>query len=52
MHHRSGHDQYPGLAANDFSDSIRFRFRASTAEEDEKRILNKLHFDIDFTAST
>lgn len=33
----------PGLAANDFGDSI--RFGASTAEEDEKD-LNKVHFDI------
>ena len=34
----------PGLAANDFGDSI--RFGASTAEEDEKD-LNKVHFDIE-----
>ena len=34
----------PGLAANDFGDSI--RFGASTAEEDEKD-LDKVHFDID-----
>lgn len=34
----------PGLAANDFGDSI--RFGASTAEEDEKD-LHKVHFDID-----
>lgn len=33
----------PGLAANDFGDSI--RFGASTAEEDEKD-LEKVHFDI------
>ena len=33
----------PGLAANDFGDSI--RFGASTAEEDE-RDLDKVHFDI------
>ena len=33
----------PGLAANDFGDSI--RFGASTAEEDEKD-LDKVHFDI------
>lgn len=33
----------PGLAANDFGDSI--RFGAATAEEDEKD-LNKMHFDI------
>ena len=33
----------PGLAANDFGDSI--RFGASTAEEDE-RDLNRVHFDI------
>ena len=33
----------PGLAANDFGDSI--RFGASTAEEDEKD-LGKVHFDI------
>lgn len=33
----------PGLAANDFGDSI--RFGASTAAEDEKD-LNKVHFDI------
>ena len=33
----------PGLAANDFGDSI--RFGASTAEEDEPD-LNKVHFDI------
>lgn len=33
----------PGLAANDFGDSI--RFGASTAEEDEKN-LDKVHFDI------
>ena len=34
----------PGLAANDFGDSI--RFGASTAEEDEQD-LEKVHFDID-----
>lgn len=34
----------PGLAANDFGDSI--RFGASTAEEDEKD-LDKVHFDMD-----
>lgn len=34
----------PGLAANDFGDSI--RFGASTAEEDEKD-LTKVHFDLD-----
>ena len=34
----------PGLAANDFGDSI--RFGASTAAEDEKD-LDKVHFDID-----
>ena len=34
----------PGLAANDFGDSI--RFGASTAEEDEKD-LEKVHFDLD-----
>lgn len=34
----------PGLAANDFGDSI--RFGASTAEEDEKD-LEKVHFDVD-----
>lgn len=34
----------PGLAANDFGDSI--RFGAATAEEDEKD-LDKMHFDID-----
>lgn len=34
----------PGLAANDFGDSI--RFGASTAEEDEKD-LDKVHFDIE-----
>ena len=34
----------PGLAANDFGDSI--RFGASTAEEDEKD-LNKVHFNIE-----
>ena len=33
----------PGLAANDFGDSI--RFGAATAEEDEKD-LSKMHFDI------
>ena len=33
----------PGLAANDFGDSI--RFGAATAEEDEKD-LDKMHFDI------
>lgn len=33
----------PGLAANDFGDSI--RFGASTAEEDEPD-LDKVHFDI------
>lgn len=33
----------PGLAANDFGDSI--RFGASTAEEDEQN-LDKVHFDI------
>ena len=33
----------PGLAANDFGDSI--RFGASTAEEDETD-LDKVHFDI------
>lgn len=33
----------PGLAANDFGDSI--RFGAATAEEDE-RDLNRVHFDI------
>jgi len=33
----------PGLAANDFGDSI--RFGASTAEEDEQD-LDKVHFDI------
>lgn len=33
----------PGIAANDFGDSI--RFGASTAEEDEKD-LDKVHFDI------
>lgn len=33
----------PGLAANDFGDSI--RFGASTAEEDERN-LDKVHFDI------
>ena len=33
----------PGLAANDFGDSI--RFGASTAEEDEPD-LNKVHFDL------
>lgn len=33
----------PGLAANDFGDSI--RFGASTAEEDEKD-LDKVHFDL------
>ena len=33
----------PGLAANDFGDSI--RFGAATAEEDE-RDLDKMHFDI------
>lgn len=33
----------PGLAANDFGDSI--RFGAATAEEDERN-LDKMHFDI------
>lgn len=33
----------PGLAANDFGDSI--RFGTSTVEEDEKD-LDKVHFDI------
>ena len=37
----------PGLAANDFGDSI--RFGASTAEEDEKD-LEKVHFDINLYA--